>query len=344
MSDALSNRFTIRVLGGFHLVSAEGTEIPLASRKAQVLLGYLGQRPGQTVSRGKIASMLWRTSSEHEARHSLRQCLLVLRKSMGDPEALLHIEQEAIALRTGVAEIDAARFERLVAEGTEQTLREAIALYRGEFLEGISLAGEPVEEWIVFERRRLAHLMKKALGALLASSHSEGRIDEAIQIATRLLAIDPLQGDVQKTLSRLYGGTPPATAFASGRSVLVADADPSSRQAISDALRAGGYDVRTCTDGADLLLEIGALEPDLLVVDLHLPMFGGIELIHLLASRRPHLPVIGIRESAEEELEAEALLAGAADFLRRPLTREVLMLRIENVLRYQSQKRNGAVS
>lgn len=335
MNEQTSPSFHLNLLGGFRLNDAGGSSITPASRKAQILIAYLAQRPGQPISRGKLSSMLWSGVGDHEARHSLRQCLLVLRKTF-DLSALVEFGHDSISLRAGAIGSDTSHLERLVADGAESALREAIELYRGEFLEGIDLPGEPIQDWVVFERRRVAHLMKKGLGVLMAGNPDRPQ-DEVISVATRLLAIDPQQRDVQKTLSRIYGGLPTSLGR---RCVAVASADESLRDELAASLRTRGFEPRPCADGADLLLELGIGDTELVVVDLDLPILGGTAMLDILARKCPGIPVVCIGEP-EEDLEAAGLTLGAADFVPRPVDREVLLLRVENVFRHRPPLRTA---
>lgn len=330
-----ASSFHLNLLGGFRLTDASGTSITPASRKAQILLAYLAQRAGHPISRGKLSSMLWTGVGDHEARHSLRQCLLVLRKSF-DLSTLVSIEQDSISLRPDAITSDTSLLERLVSDAGEAALREAIDLYRGEFLEGIDLTGEPIQDWIIFERRRLAHLLKKGLGLLMAGNPDRPQ-DEAISVATRLLAIDPQQADVQKTLTRIYGGLPTSLGR---RCVVVASADERLRGELVGFLRGRGFEPRACADGADLLLEIGAGEAELALIDLDLPILGGTALLEVLARKRPAIPVVCIGQP-EEEIETAGLALGAADFVPTPVDREVLLLRLENVFRQRPPLRTA---
>lgn len=332
MNEQMNDGCRFEVLGGFSATSRGTAPIAISSRKAQVLLAYLAHRSGQPVARAKLASMLWAETSESEARHSLRQCLLVLRQTLGSAPGLLEITGETVRLRRDFYDSDAHEFERLVAEATEASLERAIALYRGEFLEGIQLAGEPIDEWITFERRRLAHLMKRALTGLLESSQSAGRVDEAIHTATRLLAIDPQQDEVRKTLARLYGDSD-----GEQRSVILATTDPLARHIAGDVLGGAEYAIRSCFDGADLLLEIGAQQPHAVLLDTALPLFDSADLVRSLAAKLPHLPVICLGEN-NEEAESAMLSLGAAEYIRKPVEPEVLLLRLDNAIGAQGRR------
>jgi TolB-like protein len=95
-------------------------------------------------------------------------------------------------------------FERLVAEGTADSLERSVDLCRGDLLEGFAQCGEAFEEWMMAERRRLGEMRRNALQRLLDHQVLAGSVDRAIQLALRLLGLDPLQESVHRTLIRLY--------------------------------------------------------------------------------------------------------------------------------------------
>jgi DNA-binding SARP family transcriptional activator len=332
------NASRLQVLGGFTLTTAAGAPIAVSSRKAQVLLAYLAQRSGHAVSRAKLAAMFWSDTQESEARHSLRQCLLVLRQTLAPVPSLLEIGPDAVRLRRERMTTDAMELEALIAGGSEESIDRAAALYRGEFLEGVRLAGEPIDEWIVFERRRIAHLVRRALLGLIETSKSAGRVEDAIQTATRLLAIDPQQEEVRTSLVRLYGR---AEREGGRRSAIIATTDSTARRIAGDVLGNAGFDIRNCLDGADVLLEIGASEPDVLLIDTNLPLFEPADLVRALAAKIPDLPLICIGEGSEE-IESAMLSLGAADFVAKPIDPEVLLIRVDNTLNRERRKSMNA--
>src|SRR5262249_27941933 len=79
-----------------------------------------------------------------------------------------------------------------------QSLRRAIALYRGELLPGY------YEDWIIAERERLAEAYRGALGQLATLLENAGGLSRSIEIARRALALDPLWEEAHCTLMRLY--------------------------------------------------------------------------------------------------------------------------------------------
>jgi tetratricopeptide (TPR) repeat protein len=101
-------------------------------------------------------------------------------------------------------ETDVAAFERAVAEGTPAALERAVGLYRGDLLAGLGVTAPPFEDWLMTERERLRELALEALARLLTGQRAAGETAPAVQSARRLLALDPLQEAVHRTLMRLY--------------------------------------------------------------------------------------------------------------------------------------------
>jgi DNA-binding SARP family transcriptional activator/predicted ATPase len=178
--------------------------LPLPTRKAQALLAFLALPPGRSHPREKLAALLWGGVREPQARRGLRQALFTLRKAVAtEPPALL-IEGESVALNPIAVDVDVAEFERGVAEDTPAALERATSLYRGELLEGLALQEAPFEEWLLAERERLRELALEALARLLVHQRTAGATEAALRTALRLIALDPLQEPVHRSLMRLY--------------------------------------------------------------------------------------------------------------------------------------------
>jgi DNA-binding SARP family transcriptional activator len=195
----------LTLLGGFEARLSAGDAVHVPTKKAQALLAYLALRPGQSHRRDKLAALLWGERSDEHARDALRHALAALRKALpgGKPPSLV-AEGQMLALNAAGVEVDAAAFERRVAEGTPQALQQAAELYRGDLLLGFTVSEPLFEEWLVAERERLRELALEALARLLAHQTKTGGTERAIQTAVRLLALDPLQEAVHRTLMRLY--------------------------------------------------------------------------------------------------------------------------------------------
>ncbi|HUF76589.1 MAG TPA: AAA family ATPase, partial [Longimicrobiales bacterium] len=175
----------------------------LASKKAQALLARLALRPGRTQPRDALTALLWADTDDRQARHSLRQTLLDLRKALGAGKRAL-IDGDQLGLDPSVIDVDVAAFEQLVAQGTPESLEGAAALYQGELLEGFTLREAAFEEWLQAQRERLRESALEAMARLLSLQTEGGATEPAIRTAVRLLALDPLQEGVHRMLMRLY--------------------------------------------------------------------------------------------------------------------------------------------
>src|SRR5262245_33376967 len=199
-------QLSLLVLGGFEARIGSGRSVPVPTKKAQALLAYLALTPCQSHSRDKLSALLWGDSTPGTARNALRQTLFVLRRALGFLEGeVFQMTGDAIMLAPAEVQTDAAAFERAVAEGTPAALAQAVDLYRGDLLSGLSVVEPGFEDWLMTERERLRELALEALARRLAHQRTSGVTASAVQTALRLLALDPLQEAVHRTLMRLYG-------------------------------------------------------------------------------------------------------------------------------------------
>ncbi len=197
------DRFRICLLGGFETwVGVHPITLQLPKKTAG-LLAYLATRPNQACSRDRLADLLWGDGAPEQARHSLRQALLMLRRSLAEiSPALVRAEGQMLSLEA--AEVDVAAFARRVSEGSAGSLEEAAALYRGEFLEDLHVNEVAFQDWVGGERERLRELAVEALARLLQHQRRSSAVEPAIQTALRLLRLDRTQEVVHRTLIRLY--------------------------------------------------------------------------------------------------------------------------------------------
>src|SRR6266851_7765282 len=192
---------SIGLLGALVIESEEGGlgKIP---KKARALLGYLAAQGGQAISRERLADLLWPYQGSEQARHSLRNCLLELRKALGANAAQYLVSDFAHCRLRDVA-VDVDRFERLSRSPQRCELQAAADLYRGEFLADFHIDSEPFQEWLAGERDRALALVCDILQRLTATPEA-GELDGAIQSGRRLVALDPLSEFGQRALMRAY--------------------------------------------------------------------------------------------------------------------------------------------
>src|SRR5262245_44487053 len=205
VGDAMA-RLTLTLLGKFSArLDSGASPLFLPTRKAQALLAYLAVPAGPAYSREKLASLLWGSTVETTARTSLRQTLYAIRKSLrgADPQPL-QLHANTVALNPAAVSVDVEAFEQGMAKATSSALADSLALYNGDFLEGLVVQEPPFEDWLLAQRERLRELAVGGLGRLLALQRSAGAPEAAMQTAQRLLDIDPLQEPIHRTLMQLF--------------------------------------------------------------------------------------------------------------------------------------------
>lgn len=114
--------------------------------------------------------------------------------------------------------------------------------------------------------------------------------------------------------------------------VLVVEDDAISSTLIEGFLASAGYEVVTCADGADALLELGRREFDLLLLDVNLPTLSGLSLFEIMIRKSIRTPAVFITAVAGAEVEARSLELGAAGFLRKPIRKETLLPLVRSIL------------
>jgi DNA-binding SARP family transcriptional activator len=196
----------LELLGDLLIRSADGSLVTIGSKKSQALLAYLAIKPGQHVSREKLAGLLWSSTGPDQARQSLRQTLSSVRKDLSHiaPDHKLLIEESDLLSLDRSVSCDVAEMESLIAAGAEEALKNAIDLYRGDFLDGFSINEERFDQFVTGERDRLHRVALRAHAQLVELQSKRGALDEAIGTAQASLRLDVLQEPMHRTLMRLY--------------------------------------------------------------------------------------------------------------------------------------------
>jgi putative two-component system response regulator len=121
-----------------------------------------------------------------------------------------------------------------------------------------------------------------------------------------------------------------------GLRILVVDDEPANVLALRALLESWGFErVDTTTDPADAIARCRQREPDLLMLDLHMPGTDGFDVMrHLrIATPRPVLlPVLVLTADITPEVRRRALDVGARDFVTKPFDPEEVRLRVRNLL------------
>lgn len=116
------------------------------------------------------------------------------------------------------------------------------------------------------------------------------------------------------------------------RRVLVVDDEPTISDSIAARLRAEGHHVETAADGPEAVARCAEYQPDLVVLDVMLPGFDGLEVCRRIQADRP-VPVLMLTARADETDLVIGLGVGADDYLSKPFSMRELVARVAALLR-----------
>jgi DNA-binding response OmpR family regulator len=113
--------------------------------------------------------------------------------------------------------------------------------------------------------------------------------------------------------------------------ILIADDDNAARRALRDLLQALDHRVVTAADGEQALLAFEAERPDLVLLDVEMPMLDGFDVARHIRAETPFdwIPIIFLSGRGEPAMVAEGIQAGGDDYLTKPVNLKVLLAKID---------------
>jgi DNA-binding SARP family transcriptional activator/predicted ATPase len=204
---------SLSLLGPFQ-VTLDGEPVTaFESDKVRALLAYLVVEADRPHRRESLAALLWPDWPERSARANLRNSLANLRKAIGDRDAtppFLVITRETIEFNTASDHwLDVAAFNTLVetdktGEPAIRRLGEAVTLYHGSFLEGLSVKDSVAfDDWSLLTRERLQRRALTTLDRLVTYYERRSEYELARDYAWHQVELEPWEEEAQQRLVRL---------------------------------------------------------------------------------------------------------------------------------------------
>ncbi|WP_247430655.1 BTAD domain-containing putative transcriptional regulator [Bradyrhizobium sp. 139] len=189
MASQLTDR--VLLLGPLQVIHNGAPLSQPPSRKVRALLGYLAMSP-RPVTREKLCELFWDVADD--PRSELRWCLSKLRPLLDRPtKKRIIADRKQVWIDAGSLDVDAQsvtlRMRKTLADASPGELRSVLALFRGDFLEGLSLVGAPpIENWLAGQRHRFGQMRQQLLERLssVLPPESDDRIEflrECIEVA-----------------------------------------------------------------------------------------------------------------------------------------------------------------
>jgi DNA-binding SARP family transcriptional activator len=248
----IMSNLSLSLLGSFS-ASLDGQQLtPFRTKSVQALLIYLVCEAKQAHQRETLMDLLWPGMPLASAQNNMRQTLYRLRQAIPEVQAkeananlpFLLTDRQSVQINPRAAyEVDVHLFADLAQHDPAQ----AIALYRGDFLQDFYLPdSETFEEWVNGRRAHHQRQVLNALDEVTAVHLQNGRYDAAEKLARQQLTLDNLRESGHRQLMEALAGNGRRRAalshYESLSQLLQAELDiePSAEtQALVQAIRAG---------------------------------------------------------------------------------------------------------
>ena len=181
----------LRDAEGRELLPATGDTLPLA------LVVYLAAaRTAGAHRRDTLAAFLWPEATRANHAELLDDALDIVRTALGD-DAIVDIGDDCVALDPSHCSCDTMGFRAALDAGDTS---EALALYRGDFLQGFVVPSATFQQWMRSERSMLRRQAAHGARELADQHESRGQLTSAVTWAKRGLE---LQYEDERALRRL---------------------------------------------------------------------------------------------------------------------------------------------
>jgi len=196
----------LRLLGPLE-IRLKGAPVEGVPHKVAALLAYLALTRRRH-TREALALLLWPETEASQRLGSLRGALSQLHLSLGEHWLDMDDASVELAPRASV-QVDVERFESLTraASDSPRELAEAVALWRGDFLQGFELELDGCSSFLEWHAAQAEHLRTQlvhALRQLITRYIQAERPREALPYALRLVDLEPLDEQAHCHLMRLY--------------------------------------------------------------------------------------------------------------------------------------------
>jgi two-component system OmpR family response regulator len=115
--------------------------------------------------------------------------------------------------------------------------------------------------------------------------------------------------------------------------IMIIDDEAGVRELLADALKLAGFDTVTAADAMIAQTALRNTKPDLLIVDINMPLMDGFEFIERIRSNGDNTPALMLSARGDRADITRGLTLGADDYVTKPFGLEELVLRVRAILR-----------
>lgn len=124
--------------------------------------------------------------------------------------------------------------------------------------------------------------------------------------------------------------------------ICIVDDDRAIRSSLMDLFESLEMPAVCYEDGGDFLARANLDRPGCILLDIHMPGIGGLEIQRHIAAVRSALPIVFMTGRATVSMSVQAMKRGASDFLLKPLDRTEIILATERAVLRNAQRRAEA--
>ena len=125
-------------------------------------------------------------------------------------------------------------------------------------------------------------------------------------------------------------------------SVLLAEDEPALGQIIKESLESREFEVTYCKDGAQALKAYSENKPDILILDVMMPVKDGFTLAKEVREIDDRTPIIFLTAKSQVQDVIDGFEYGGNDYLKKPFSMEELIVRIKSLLNRVKLQQNDA--
>lgn len=114
---------------------------------------------------------------------------------------------------------------------------------------------------------------------------------------------------------------------------MIIDDEAGVRELLADALKLAGFETTTASDGMVAQTALRTMKPDLLIVDINMPLMDGFEFIERIRGNGDNTPALMLSARGDRADITRGLTLGADDYVTKPFGLEELVLRVRAILR-----------
>ena len=194
-------RLKIRLFGDYSAIDFQGNALSIGDLRTQALVIYLALRIDGKTSLKEIAELIF---DDRDAVIAVRGLIRNLNAALRfQPKDILIDDGTSVHFDPKTVEADTQRFNQLIAVPSLKSTRSATEIYRGNLLEYFTTGLPRFDAWIDEQRQTFWRAALAAFSSLLTAQIRAGWWDDADDAAARLLALDPSQEVVHRTMIRL---------------------------------------------------------------------------------------------------------------------------------------------